>query len=78
MFPLKKSLLLLFFFGPISLSFCEKERKADKEENGGEVPEKEVRRIIPNCNYKFSLANCFGKKRYINWKSPDAIYHLAK
>nr|ADP06128.1 OGC-RA2 peptide precursor [Odorrana andersonii] len=78
MFPLKKPLLLLFFLGTISLSFCEEEREADEEENGGEVTEKEVRRIIPNCNYKFSLANCFGKERYMNWKSPDAIYHLAK
>nr|ABG76415.1 odorranain-A1 antimicrobial peptide precursor [Odorrana grahami] len=39
MFPLKKSLLLLFFLGTISLSFCEQERDADEEEgseNGAE------------------------------------------
>nr|C5H0C7.1 RecName: Full=Amolopin-P1; Flags: Precursor [Amolops loloensis]ACA09630.1 amolopin-p1 antimicrobial peptide precursor [Amolops loloensis] len=46
MFPMKKSLLLLFFFGPISLSFCDQERGADEEENGGEVTEQEVKRNI--------------------------------
>nr|ADP05795.1 brevinin-2-RA19 peptide precursor [Odorrana andersonii] len=43
MFPMKKSLLLLFFFGTISLSFCEEERDAD-EDDGGEVTEEEVKR----------------------------------
>nr|P80399.2 RecName: Full=Gaegurin-5; Flags: Precursor [Glandirana rugosa]AAA64412.1 preprogaegurin 5 [Glandirana rugosa]prf//2123243B gaegurin 5 [Glandirana rugosa] len=32
MFTLKKSLLLLFFLGTISLSLCEEERNADEEE----------------------------------------------
>nr|ADP06038.1 odorranain-A-RA4 peptide precursor [Odorrana andersonii] len=39
MFTLKKSLLLLFFLGTISLSLCEQERDADEEEgseNGNE------------------------------------------
>nr|AFY06626.1 temporin-AJ2 antimicrobial peptide precursor [Amolops sp. 'jingdongensis'] len=31
MFPLKKSLLLLFFLGPINLFFCEQERNAEEE-----------------------------------------------
>nr|ADP05786.1 brevinin-2-RA15 peptide precursor [Odorrana andersonii] len=43
MFPMKKSLLVLFFFGTISLSFCQEERNAD-EEDGGEVTEEEVKR----------------------------------
>nr|ABX44924.1 nigroain-J antimicrobial peptide precursor [Hylarana nigrovittata] len=37
MFTMKKSLLLLFFLGTISLSLCEQERDADEEENGGET-----------------------------------------
>nr|CAI91308.1 esculentin-2P precursor protein [Pelophylax fukienensis] len=45
MFTLKKSLLLLFFIGTISLSLCEEERNADEEE-GGEVQEEEVKRGI--------------------------------
>nr|CDI30156.1 Ranakinestatin-OS protein precursor [Odorrana schmackeri] len=44
MFTTKKSMLLLFFLGTISLSLCEQERDADEEENGGEVTEKEVKR----------------------------------
>nr|BCG61721.1 preprobradykinin-SSa [Glandirana susurra] len=35
MFTLKKSLLLLFFLGTISLSLCEEERDADEDENEG-------------------------------------------
>nr|ADM34253.1 amolopin-p-LF1 antimicrobial peptide precursor [Amolops lifanensis] len=46
MFTMKKSLLLLFFLGTISLSLCEQERGADEEENGGEVTEEEVKRNI--------------------------------
>nr|CAI91310.1 esculentin-2S precursor protein [Odorrana schmackeri] len=34
MFTLKKSLLVLFFLGTISLSLCEQERAADDEDNG--------------------------------------------
>nr|F1T152.1 RecName: Full=Palustrin-2ISa; Flags: Precursor [Odorrana ishikawae]BAK08584.1 Palustrin-2ISa precursor protein [Odorrana ishikawae] len=41
MFTLKKSLLLLFFLGTISLSLCEQERSAEDE---GEVIEEEVKR----------------------------------
>nr|AFR43680.1 esculentin-2BY precursor [Rana boylii] len=41
MFTLKKSLLLLFFLGTISLSLCEQERDADEEDG-----EKEVKRSI--------------------------------
>nr|ABG76458.1 odorranain-C6 antimicrobial peptide precursor [Odorrana grahami] len=44
MFTMKKSLLLLFFFGTISLSFCEEERDADEEE--GEMTEEEVKRGV--------------------------------
>nr|AIU99942.1 palustrin-2-WY1 [Amolops wuyiensis] len=42
MFTMKKSLLLLFFLGTISLSLCEQERGADDDE--GEVIEEEVKR----------------------------------
>nr|ADC30176.1 palastrin-SHa antimicrobial peptide [Odorrana schmackeri] len=41
MFTFKKSLLLLFFIGTISLSLCEQERDADEDE--GEALE-EVKR----------------------------------
>nr|ABG76284.1 esculentin-2-OG6 antimicrobial peptide precursor [Odorrana grahami] len=34
MFTLKKSLLVLFFLGTISLSLCQEERAADEEDNG--------------------------------------------
>nr|ABG76569.1 odorranain-Q1 antimicrobial peptide precursor [Odorrana grahami] len=39
MFTLKKSLLLLFFLGTISLSLCEEERDADEERRDDEVEE---------------------------------------
>nr|ACR84088.1 ranatuerin-2C antimicrobial peptide precursor [Aquarana catesbeiana] len=45
MFTVKKSLLLLFFLGTITLSFCEQERGAD-EDNGGEMTEEEVKRGV--------------------------------
>nr|ALL26322.1 antioxidant peptide precursor [Sylvirana maosonensis] len=46
MFTLKKSLLLLFFLGMISLSLCDQERDADEEENeeNGEVKVEDVKR----------------------------------
>nr|ABX44947.1 rugosin-RN antimicrobial peptide precursor [Hylarana nigrovittata] len=44
MFPMKKSLLFLFFLGTISLSFCEEERSAD-EDDEGEMTEEEKRSI---------------------------------
>nr|ABX44923.1 nigroain-I antimicrobial peptide precursor [Hylarana nigrovittata] len=43
MFTMKKSLLLLFFLGTISLSLCEVERGAD-EDDGVEMTEEEVKR----------------------------------
>nr|AFR34255.1 antimicrobial peptide ranatuerin-2ZHa precursor [Rana zhenhaiensis] len=43
MFTLKKSLLLFFFLGTISLSLCEQERGAD-EDDGVEMTEEEVKR----------------------------------
>nr|AGG19112.1 host defense peptide ranatuerin-2-OM [Odorrana margaretae] len=46
MFTLKKSLLLLFFIGTISLSLCKQERSADEDE--GEVIEQEVKRGLMN------------------------------
>nr|ADP06033.1 odorranain-A-RA1 peptide precursor [Odorrana andersonii] len=52
MFPLKKPLLLLFFFGPISLSFCDQERDADEEEgseNGAE--DIKLNRVV-KCSYR--------------------------
>nr|AFY06624.1 esculentin-2-AJ4 antimicrobial peptide precursor [Amolops sp. 'jingdongensis'] len=41
MLTLKKSMLLLFFLGTISLSLCEEERSADEDDG-----EKEVKRGI--------------------------------
>nr|ACZ71333.1 andersonin-7 antimicrobial peptide precursor [Odorrana andersonii] len=52
MFPMKKSLLLLFFFGTISLSLCEQERDADEEEgseNGAE--DIKLNRVV-KCSYR--------------------------
>nr|BAJ07379.1 ranatuerin-2TOa precursor [Rana tagoi okiensis] len=46
MFTLKKSMLLLFFLGTISLSLCQEERGAD-EDDGGEMTE-EVKRGLLN------------------------------
>nr|ABG76544.1 odorranain-L2 antimicrobial peptide precursor [Odorrana grahami] len=43
MFTLKKSLLLLFFLGTISLSLCEQERDADEEGNEENRVEVQVR-----------------------------------
>nr|ABG76545.1 odorranain-L1 antimicrobial peptide precursor [Odorrana grahami] len=45
MFTLKKSLLLLFFLGTISLSLCEQERDADEEENEENRVEVQVRAV---------------------------------
>nr|AFR43665.1 ranatuerin-2PRc precursor [Pseudacris regilla] len=44
MFTMKKSLLLFFFLGTISLSLCEEERDADDDQ--GEVVKKEVKRAF--------------------------------
>nr|ADP06026.1 odorranain-A-RA1 peptide precursor [Odorrana andersonii] len=52
MFPMKKPLLLLFFFGTISLSFCDQERDADEEEgseNGAE--DIKLNRVV-KCSYR--------------------------
>nr|BAK93316.1 Ishikawain-5 precursor protein [Odorrana ishikawae] len=52
MFTLKKSLLLLFFLGFISLSLCEEERDADEEgseENGAEAKVEDVKRSPYRC-----------------------------
>nr|ADP06192.1 andersonin-O peptide precursor [Odorrana andersonii] len=52
MFPMKKSLLLLFFFGPISLSFCDQKKNADKKKeskNGGE--DIKLNRVV-KCSYR--------------------------
>nr|ACB12314.1 antimicrobial peptide precursor [Limnonectes kuhlii] len=49
MFTMKKSLLLIFFLGTISLSLCEQERNADEEdneENGGEAKVEDVKRCM--------------------------------
>nr|AGG19125.1 host defense peptide odorranain-H-OM2 [Odorrana margaretae] len=48
MLPLKKSMLLLFFLGTISLSLCEQERNADEEERRDEEVAKmeEIKRGI--------------------------------
>nr|ABG76429.1 odorranain-A3 antimicrobial peptide precursor [Odorrana grahami] len=52
MFTLKKSLLLLFFLGTISLSLCEQERDADEvegSENGAE--DIKLNRVV-KCSYR--------------------------
>nr|ADP05830.1 nigrosin-RA2 peptide precursor [Odorrana andersonii] len=41
MFPLKKPLLLLFFFGTINLSFCQDETNAEEERRDEEVAKME-------------------------------------
>nr|AEZ52980.1 antimicrobial peptide precursor [Odorrana tiannanensis] len=48
MFTTKKSMLLLFFLGTISLSLCEQERNADEEERRDEEVAKveEIKRSI--------------------------------
>nr|BAK93319.1 Ishikawain-8 precursor protein [Odorrana ishikawae] len=69
MFTLKKSLLLLFFLGAISLSLCEQERYADEEENGGDITKKEVKRGI------FSVLNEVCKK---NDYKPEICAHFSQ
>nr|ACA81707.1 lividin-15 precursor [Odorrana livida] len=55
MFTMKKSLLLLFFLGTISLSLCEQERDAgEDEENGGQVKEEKIKRMA----FHETLARC--------------------
>nr|ADP05824.1 nigroain-H-RA1 peptide precursor [Odorrana andersonii] len=49
MFTMKKSLLLLFFLGTISLSLCEEERDANDEEDGGDVTEEAKRDLQRRC-----------------------------
>nr|ADP06008.1 odorranain-A-RA1 peptide precursor [Odorrana andersonii] len=52
MFTMKKSLLLLFFLGTISLSLCEQERDADEQqgsENGAE--DIKLNRVV-KCSYR--------------------------
>nr|ADV36146.1 brevinin-2AH1 antimicrobial peptide precursor [Amolops hainanensis] len=44
MFTMKKSLLVLFFLGTISLSFCQEERNADEDD--GEMTEEVKRGIL--------------------------------
>nr|E1AXF5.1 RecName: Full=Brevinin-2MT1; Flags: Precursor [Amolops mantzorum]ADM34239.1 brevinin-2MT1 antimicrobial peptide precursor [Amolops mantzorum] len=44
MFTMKKSLLVLFFLGTISLSLCEEERNADEDD--GEMTEEEKRGLL--------------------------------
>nr|CAQ55737.1 nigrosin-2V precursor [Odorrana versabilis] len=53
MFTLKKSMLLLFFLGTISLSLCEQERNADEEERRDEEVAKveEIKRSILSGNF---------------------------
>nr|ABU88482.1 pleurain-a1 antimicrobial peptide precursor [Nidirana pleuraden] len=45
MFTLKKTLLLLFFLGTISISLCKQEGDAD-EDDGRKMTEEEVKRSI--------------------------------
>ncbi|PIO34139.1 hypothetical protein AB205_0000930 [Aquarana catesbeiana] len=57
MFTMKKSLLLLFFLGTISLSLCEQERNADDDQ--GEVIEQKVKRAFLST-VKNTLTNVAG------------------
>nr|CAJ80864.1 amurin-1 protein precursor [Rana amurensis] len=54
MFIMKKSLLLLFFLGTISLSLCEQERDADEDEVVEEV-KRGLWESIKNLGKKFAL-----------------------
>nr|ABX58937.1 pleurain-G5 antimicrobial peptide precursor [Nidirana pleuraden] len=54
MFPLKKTLLLLFFFGTISFSLCVQERGADEDE--GEAVEEIKRGIFDSIKEGFKNA----------------------
>nr|SCN47972.1 brevinin-2Ta precursor [Pelophylax lessonae] len=56
MFTLKKSLLLFFFLGTISLSLCQEERNADEDD--GEMTEEEKRGILDTLK---NLAKTAGK-----------------
>nr|ACR84057.1 ranacyclin Ca antimicrobial peptide precursor [Aquarana catesbeiana]ACR84062.1 ranacyclin Ca antimicrobial peptide precursor [Aquarana catesbeiana]ACR84063.1 ranacyclin Ca antimicrobial peptide precursor [Aquarana catesbeiana]ACR84065.1 ranacyclin Ca antimicrobial peptide precursor [Aquarana catesbeiana]ACR84066.1 ranacyclin Ca antimicrobial peptide precursor [Aquarana catesbeiana] len=63
MFTMKKSLLLLFFLGIISLSLCEQERDANDEEDGGEVTKEVVKRSLRGCWTKsYPPQPCLGKR----------------
>nr|ACF49497.1 antimicrobial peptide odorranain B5 [Odorrana grahami] len=63
MFTLKKSLLVLFFLGIVSLSVCEHNRDAD-EEDGGEVTGEEVKRAALKGCWTNSIPPkpCSGKR----------------
>nr|P40842.1 RecName: Full=Brevinin-2Ef; Flags: Precursor [Pelophylax lessonae]CAA54843.1 brevinin-2Ef precursor [Pelophylax lessonae] len=56
MFTMKKSLLLIFFLGTISLSLCQEERNADDDD--GEMTEEEKRGIMDTLK---NLAKTAGK-----------------
>nr|CCA61235.1 OHTI precoursor [Odorrana hejiangensis] len=67
MFTSKKSLLLLFFLGMVSLSLCKEERDADEDDGGevtGEVTGEEVKRGAPKgCWTKsYPPQPCSGKR----------------
>nr|C5H0D4.1 RecName: Full=Esculentin-2-ALa; AltName: Full=Amolopin-9a; Flags: Precursor [Amolops loloensis]ACA09637.1 amolopin-9a antimicrobial peptide precursor [Amolops loloensis] len=69
MFTLKKSMLLLFFLGTISLSLCEEERNADEDDG-----EKEVKRGI------FALIKTAAKfvgKNLLKQAGKAGLEHLA-
>nr|ADP06152.1 andersonin-4 peptide precursor [Odorrana andersonii] len=51
MFTMKKSLLLLFFLGTISLSLCEQERDAEEEERRENAEEDIVLMENLFCSY---------------------------
>nr|ACA81692.1 lividin-2b precursor [Odorrana livida] len=61
MLTMKKSLLLLFFLGTISLSLCQEERGAE-EDDGGEMTEEEVKRglLDPIKNMALNAAKSAG------------------
>nr|E1AWD6.1 RecName: Full=Brevinin-2CG1; Flags: Precursor [Amolops chunganensis]ADM34208.1 brevinin-2CG1 antimicrobial peptide precursor [Amolops chunganensis] len=57
MFTMKKSMLVLFFLGTISLSLCEEERNADEDD--GEMTE-EVKRGILDKLKEFGISAARG------------------
>nr|AFX61502.1 antixoidant peptide precursor [Odorrana andersonii] len=64
MFTLKKSLLLLFFLGIVSLSLCEQERDADEEGNEeyrGEAKVENIKRVADMMLKRTGkdMAGCF-------------------
>nr|AEN14486.1 esculentin-2-c [Amolops sp. 'jingdongensis'] len=69
MFTMKKSILVLFFLGTISLSLCEQERSPDEDDG-----EEEVKR---GFFWIFKTAAKFVAKNLFNQPAKAGLDHLA-